>query len=342
MIFKIDFIDVLFLFILLFSINQILKNYNLLLDQPSFSNHKIKYQKKIALSGGIYFIFSLLYFKYKYFYLIDNVIFSFILLVPLGILSDKDILKSPMKRILTQVLIISSVIIFFDIQILNTKISLLDYLINFKIFNYLFTLFCILVLINGSNFIDGLNGLASGYFLLLCLSIIFLKPIDGLVLNYFEIFYILTIILTIFIIFNFLSFNFLGDNGIYFVSAIIGYSLIQFFNYNIENISPFYIVALLWYPAFENLFSIIRRLKKKENISQPDTLHFHTLIYKKVKKKIPQIYANNLSTIVILLIFSPGFCLSNIYYNQSLLLGLIILSNVFVYLIIYQYLKNEI
>ena len=38
---------------------------------------------------------------------------------------------------------------------------------------FLFTTFCLAILINGSNFIDGLNGLLIGYYLLINLSSIF-------------------------------------------------------------------------------------------------------------------------------------------------------------------------
>ena len=42
---------------------------------------------------------------------------------------------------------------------------------------------------------------------------------------------------------------------------------------------------LLWYPAFENLFSLIRRSFKK-NVSEADKLHLHQLIFRYLNKKI--------------------------------------------------------
>jgi UDP-N-acetylmuramyl pentapeptide phosphotransferase/UDP-N-acetylglucosamine-1-phosphate transferase len=54
----------------------------------------------------------------------------------------------------------------------------------------------------------------------------------------------------------------MGDSGSYLIAIIIGIYLIKFYELNIL-ISPYYIALLLWYPAFENLFSLVRRLKTK-------------------------------------------------------------------------------
>ena len=55
---------------------------------------------------------------------------------------------------------------------------------------------------------------------------------------------------------------FLGDSGAYFLSFFIGFILIEIYNANLK-ISPYFIILLLWYPCFENLFSIIRKLLRK-------------------------------------------------------------------------------
>ena len=52
----------------------------------------------------------------------------------------------------------------------------------------------------------------------------------------------------------------MGDSGAYILGLFFGFTLIHFSNDNID-ISPIYILVLLWYPAFENLFSILRKLK---------------------------------------------------------------------------------
>ena len=50
-------------------------------------------------------------------------------------------------------------------------------------------------------------------------------------------------------------------------------------NNNNYFISPYFIALLLWYPAFENLFSIIRKRIVKKDPLKPDNLHFHQLLF---------------------------------------------------------------
>ena len=45
------------------------------------------------------------------------------------------------------------------------------------------------------------------------------------------------------------------------------------------NVSPFYVVLLLWYPCFENLFSIIRKFSLKKSPINADNNHLHQLIF---------------------------------------------------------------
>ena len=40
------------------------------------------------------------------------------------------------------------------------------------------------------------------------------------------------------------------------------------------SLSIFYNI-ILWYPCFENLFSILRKIKFKKSAAEPDTKHFH-------------------------------------------------------------------
>ena len=70
---------------------------------------------------------------------------------------------------------------------------------------------------------------------------------------------------------------FLGDGGSYLISFVAGTILIKFFNDNYL-VSPYYIMALLWYPAYENLFSIVRKKIQKKTPSTPDSRHLHQLI----------------------------------------------------------------
>ena len=64
-------------------------------------------------------------------------------------------------------------IYFLDIRILQTRIDILDDILKLDFFSFFFTAFCLLILINGSNFIDGINCNLITYYLLIT-GIIFL------------------------------------------------------------------------------------------------------------------------------------------------------------------------
>ena len=88
---------------------------------------------------------------------------------------------------------------------------------------------------------------------------------------------------------------YLGDSGSYLIGVSIGSLLILIYK-EISFISPFFIVLLLWYPCFENLFSIIR--KKKFNLSplNADNKHLHHLLfyYLNTKYNFTKLSSNNI------------------------------------------------
>ena len=166
----------------------------------------------------------------------------------------------PVVRLLIQALICLGFLMYFKLSIIDVRIDMVNDLLNFSLATYLFTLFCVLVLMNGSNFMDGVNLLSIGYFLMVLTSIFWVSENFQVEIN-------LPLVKNLFLILSFLFlmnlFNkvFLGDNGIYLLSFIIAVILIKFYNDN-EYISPYYVICLLWYPCFENLFSIIRKKQK--------------------------------------------------------------------------------
>ena len=73
---------------------------------------------------------------------------------------------------------------------------------------------------------------------------------------------------------------YLGDGGSFLFGSIFSLILIEFYLNNPGTISSFFIVLLLWYPAFENLFSIIRKFYLKGD------MHFNKEGNKTIAKKI--------------------------------------------------------
>ena len=119
-------------------------------DHQLFSN-----QNNIPLVGGIYLIIPIIFMNYQNLYYSILIVFIFLL----GLFSDLKILSSAKKRFIFQIIIVLLSVIFLDLEILSSKLIFFDNFLKNHVFNIFFTSFCLLILINGSNFIDGLNGL---------------------------------------------------------------------------------------------------------------------------------------------------------------------------------------
>ena len=132
---------------------------NFFLENSSSSKHK-----KITKSSNVYIIGGLIYLFSIFFLNLDFVIKFFLIVIYLfGFMADKNIIKSASIRLIFQIIIISLLLYFSEITVGETRIYLLDKFISNHIFSIIFTLFCILILMNGSNFIDGVNLNLIGY-----------------------------------------------------------------------------------------------------------------------------------------------------------------------------------
>ncbi len=333
-----------YLFLLLlptfYLFNYFLLKNKILLDQIKSSKHKnFSISENVPLSGGILVFISLIFFT-KELDNIDRLLLSAIFL--LGLLSDLQKMKSPFFRLLLQSFIIFLILFFNKNLISGTRLGYLDYLIeNFFIFKFFFTLFCLLVLMNGSNFIDGVNGLSAGYFIVIIVNILISANNFNIPIYSYDLILLLKI-LTIFLIFNLFSRSFLGDSGSYLLSIYLGLYLISYFNDFKFVISPYYVCLLLWYPAFENLFSILRRKIVKKGFSTfADNEHLHHFLFnflnKQIKKKK---LSNSLSGLIINFLNFMFIFLGSHFINNTKVLVLIIIFLIFVYLISYFLLKK--
>ena len=109
--------------------------------------------------------------------------------------------------------------------------------------------------------------------------------------------------------------------------------------------SPYFFAVLLWYPAYENLFSIIRKISNGKKPFEPDTQHFHQILYSyiifKVKKN--KKYKFNCNTLTSILINIFNYIIFLIAYqnsNQTQFLISVIIFAVILKTLIYFYLKK--
>ena len=163
------------LFVLFHSIiNKIFIKKNFLLDKQNISHHKKKVisNLKTPLSGGFIFIILAIFVSQNLGYLL---LFFILVLYLIGLVSDINLISSPKIRILLQALCVLFFIILNDLSIKTLSLELLDKALTFKIFNIIFLLACLLVLINGFNFLDGINTLVIGNFIICIFSIYYIS-----------------------------------------------------------------------------------------------------------------------------------------------------------------------
>jgi UDP-N-acetylmuramyl pentapeptide phosphotransferase/UDP-N-acetylglucosamine-1-phosphate transferase len=309
---------------------KLFPNFSGSIHQSFFNN------KEVPLSGGIFLCIIILYiFKNEPFILI----FSVFLIFLIGFFSDINYLSSVYWRFFLQSIILFSFIFLTETNIESIRINFLDYYLNNFWISCFFTTFCLIIVLNGTNFIDGLNGLIISYSLI----IIFILFRLNLINLFFSDIDLLLIIVSLFslLALNFHNKLFMGDSGSYLLGFLIGYFLIMIYKMN-SSISPFFIALLLWYPAFETLFSIIRKLKTSKSPVKPDNNHFHHLLFFFIEKKLKfkKLKSNNISSIIIILynFFIFNISALNIYFTYYQIFLIII--NIMIYLIIYMKLSD--
>ena len=290
------------------------------------SKEKHNYNKNILPLGGIILI-CLIYLNYKYLNL--EFLISCLLIFLLGLSSDLKIIKSPVVRFILMVFIVGIYIYFSNTLISQNNFPLIYKLMNNELFNFIFLLVSILIIINGCNFIDGVNNNLNIYFFLLNLSVIYIKYIYGVD---FE-FNIFLVIFSFFFFFvNHKNIIMFGDAGAYLIGFLSALEIVHITN-EIQFLSKYFAIILLAYPSYEVLFSIGR--KRKKNALFPDESHLHLLLIRfnnqnHIKTSLQLNFLN-------LIIFSLG----SIYHNDNVILVFLILMYVIMYNYFHNYLSRQ-
>ena len=327
-----DYYFLIILPIAIFFVNSIIKKKKLILNYSGEKHQKFFGKNNIPLSGGIFLFFTsifILYNNYSVFFIFLSGIFF------LGFFSDINFLVSPKSRFFIQSIIVFIFVYYSKLHVGPTRIYFLDLILNNIFLSYFFTTFCLMIVINGSNFIDGLNGLLLGYYLMVLLIIYKLNLFTEINLELIQI-NLLIGLLTCLLLFNLFNQFFMGDGGAYSLGFILSFFLISIYQNN-QIISPFFVILLLWYPCFENLFSIIRKFRINKSPIKPDSKHFHQLLFLFIKKKfrLKNNYANNLGSLIIILYNLCIFTLGAINVYSTKLQALLIFLSIVIYIIIY-------
>lgn len=255
-----------------------------------------------------------------------------------GFLEDLLAKITPWRRLL--IMSISSIM---AIYLMNCVVVDFGFITVPYFVGVMITIVAILGLINGTNMIDGFNGLSSGVCFIIFSTYFFVSyRVGDSVMMYINLVCMAAIL-------GFLFFNFpkgkifLGDGGAYslgFLLAVISIMLVKRHSdsSNLDTyISPWFALLSLIYPVWEVIFSFTRRtLVHRLSPLYPDSKHVHQLIYRNLAKQ------NNPRTT---LFIYPVVILFNLFavlfFNHSILLFIVSFIFVLVYTIFYFYFSRK-
>lgn len=256
----------------------------------------------------------------------------------------EDISGKISSKLRLAILSIGAALAFFLLNVAITRVDLpVDFLLSVGIVSFLFTVFALVGLTNAINIIDGFNGLASMVSIIILLALGYISYKLG---DYFLIIFCVSLIGAIagFFILNYpAGLIFLGDGGAYMIGFLIGVISVILVNRHPE-VSPWFPLVVCIYPVFEVIFSIYRRVFiKKTSPFKPDTLHLHTIVYRRITKKL---LGNEATTLRRNFITSPFLwilsCLGVIpgllWWNNTTLLIFSTIAFVLIYISLYRWL----
>ena len=180
--------------------------------------------------------------------------------------------------------------------LVRLDIPLVDIAMQWLPVAIVFTVFAVGGVANAINIIDGYNGLAAGF------AVIVLSATAFVAAHVDDTLVLITSLSMMGALLGFLVWNwpkgkiFLGDGGAYLLGFMLAELSVLLVTRN-PSVSPWFPLLLLAYPVFETLYTIYRR-KWLNNLTpgQPDALHLHQLIYKYIVRNHPSNGCNTTHT----------------------------------------------
>ncbi|MBI9097231.1 MAG: undecaprenyl/decaprenyl-phosphate alpha-N-acetylglucosaminyl 1-phosphate transferase [Spirochaetaceae bacterium] len=294
-----------------------------IIDLHDSPDHRKIHREPISNFGGIGIFFSTVItcLIYGFFYIIPAKImlllpgFSMIHIV--GILDDRFDMKARYKLLFQ---ILSALIITLSGFIIKTvDIPFTDISIKMGYFSYFITIIWIISISNAINLIDGIDGQAGGISLIALLSIGVTLLLSGALIPALLSF-ILAGCVSGFLIFNYPPAKvFMGDGG----SLLLGFAiavlpLLSGHGSILPLAGPMTILVI---PILDVFASIVRRRRKRQNLSMPDKEHTH--------HKLLDFGLSNRQILSIVYCFTGLFALISIYWSmeRSVLAFIMILSS---------------
>lgn len=265
--------------------------------------------------------------------ILKYIIASIMIMFFIGLKDDIMIISAEKKFTLQ---IIAALILIFlgDIRITNFQGLFGINEINF-VFSIITTIFLIAVIINAFNFMDGIDGLASGIAILSSVVFGTWFYLTGHI-QYSILCFALSGSLCSFFYYNVFSKKnklFMGDSGSLIIGTILSVATIQFIEFNnfkteyYVYASPAVAFGILIIPLIDLFRVFFIRIFNGRSPFSPDTSHFHHCLLKINKVHLTA----TIITIIINSVFIIlAFSLSNIELNVNLLFGLLTISGLLI------------
>ena len=305
------------------------------------SKQRLHQDEVPRIAGLIMYIFLIIvaFFSIESHYL-NVILISALPIVLIGSKEDLFHNTSPKLRLIMMTISTGLFIFMLPTNLPEIDLPVINQILSIGFMKELFFMFCILVIINGNNFIDGVNGNLAFTNIIQLISLALLASMLGDIVIA-QLSFVLLIPLIIFALFNFpFGKIFCGDAGAYFYGFAISASAIYLFGtYN--DLLSWNAILILIYPSIELLFSFIRK-KFFENKSAftADAKHLHSLIFRYINKQNSRCN-NNGVVIFYLLPFIAAPLLTYLIHEDIFAILFVIFVLFVTYIIMYVYLLNK-
>jgi UDP-GlcNAc:undecaprenyl-phosphate GlcNAc-1-phosphate transferase len=224
-------------------------------------NYRSSHSDSTIRGGGIIFIISLI----LYYFIVDHIYLYFILgLITVGTISFLDDMQSVGRKLRLLFHLIAVALMFHQLG-----------LFTFPIYWILLGLFIVIGSVNAINFMDGINGITGLYGLVVLSSLLY---VNNQLYSFTNSGFLLTSILSV-LVFLFFNFRikarcFAGDVGSIGIAFIMLFFILQAI---IQTHDFKYLFFLMLYGA-DSISTILFRLIRGENISDPHRTHFYQFL----------------------------------------------------------------
>jgi UDP-N-acetylmuramyl pentapeptide phosphotransferase/UDP-N-acetylglucosamine-1-phosphate transferase len=251
-----------------------------------------------------------------------------------GFLEDLTRKVSPYSRLLFAFGAAAVAYLLLDGRITDLDLPYDDYAFRYELFAFGITLFAVGGYAHATNIVDGMNGLMglTATAVLAAIAAVAWQVQDERILFAALILMAATVG---FLVWNFpRGVLFAGDGGAYFLGFAIAELAVLLVHRNSE-VSPWFALLVLWYPVWETLFSMYRRKRRGRSPADPDGLHLHTLVYRRVLRTKNPVAKSALTTLILLSLSLLTVVPAWLFHDETWILQLYAAGFSFVYLGLY-------